>query len=270
MKNLLMALIVGVLLYAGSAAASWYLMNQQPDPLLAESESEEEGLRDITPIGMAIEKQPQLPVGLRPELPLTVETVLELSESIRRKEQELIDREKAIEKTEQNIKMLFEDLKVERAELNALMEGIEAKLQVAQNSTNELRLENQQLATKTEELAKLNQRKAQQQTNGEPLLDEIGQRVKTAQPWFEGLEDEQAANYLKEFANNGDLQFAVRLLKSLQQRKASKILAAFNDPELVQQLLGALADGEGKGEGKGEGGGQAASEARRLDRTPLR
>ncbi len=266
MKNLMMALIVGVLLYAGSAAASWYLMNQQPEPMLAESELEEAS-KDITPIGVAAEKQPQLPVGVRPDLPLTVETVLELSESIRRKEQELIDREKAIEKSEQNIKMLFEDLKIERAELNALMEGIETKLRVAQNSTDELRLENQQLATKTEELAKLNQRKAQQQADGEPMLDEIGQRVKTAKPWFEGLEDEQAANYLKEFANNGELQFAVRLLKSLQQRKASKILAAFNDPEFVQQLLGALAD---EGEGKGEGAGQAASEARRLDRTPLR
>lgn len=243
MKTAISAGIVGLILFALSASVSWYLINQSnANQQLAEEDADLETETGVPPIGRGIKKQEQLPVAIRPDLPLTVEAVLELSESIRRKEQDLIAREKLAEKNEQNIRLLFEDLKTERSELNALMEGMEAKLRIAQQTVAELRLENQQLTSKTEELAKLNQQRENRKKAGIEELDEIGQRVKTARPWFEGLEDEQAANYIKEFANNGDLQFAVRLLKSLQQRKASKILAAFNDPEFVQQILNALAD----------------------------
>jgi predicted nuclease with TOPRIM domain len=135
---------------------------------------------------------------------------------------------------------LFEDLKLERAELTAMMAEMESKINLAQNFVSDLKQENQNLTTKSQELTKLNQQLDKKKKEGGEALDEIGQRVQTAKAWFEGLEDEQAASYLREFANNGDLQFAVRLLKSMQQRKASKILAALNDPEFVQQLLNAI------------------------------
>lgn len=242
MKTIISAATVGVILFAMSAATSWYLINQNQPAPTADAELDSEPEVGVPLIGQSNEKQEQLPVGIRPNMPLTVEAVLELSESIRQKEQDMIARERIVEKNEQNVRMLFEDLKVERAELMAMMEGMESKMQVAQRTIAELKQENLQLSSKTEELAKLNQKAEAKKKSGEDVLDEIGQRVKTARPWFEGLEDEQAASYLKEFANNGDLQFAVRLLKSLQQRKASKILAAFNDPEFVQQLLNALAE----------------------------
>ncbi|HMO13589.1 MAG TPA: hypothetical protein PKD64_11815 [Pirellulaceae bacterium] len=243
MKTILKAGIVGAVLFAISATASWYLLNQQNS--LAKQTADEidpELEAGVPPIGQGTEKAEQLPVALRPEVPLSVEAVLELSDSIRRKERDLIARENAVEKTEQNIHLLFEDLKVERAELTALLEKIEARLQLTKNAVAELKQENLTLAAKTDEISKFEQQLAKRKATGTEELDEIGQRVKTAKPWFEGLDDAQAANYLKEFANNGDLRFAVRLLKSLQQRKASKILAEFNDPEFVQQLLNALAE----------------------------
>ena len=272
MRTLLLAGIVGVILFAASASVSWYLMNQ--NKLAAEAdkvaeldpdhdpnhdpahESAPEIKAGVPPIGHGIKKEEQLPVALRPDVPLTVEAVLELSESIRRKERDLLTREKAAEKTEQNIQLLFEDLKVERAELTALAESIEAKLQLAKGSVAELKQENQTLTTQTQEIAKLNQQKAKsKQTPGtETELDEIGQRVKTAKPWFEGLEDEQAAKYLKEFANNGELKFVARLLGSLDKRKASKILAAFDDSTFAQQILEASrVDEEVDGEKKDGG-----------------
>jgi chromosome segregation ATPase len=240
MKTILMAGMVGIVLFAISASASWYLLNQKPVPPTVVEENGPAEDAGLTPMGKGINKAEQLPVALRPNVPLSVEAVLELSESIRKKEQQLLAREKAVEKTEQNIRLLFEDLKVERAELNALMSEMETKLKTAQNSVAELKQENQTLATKSQELNKLNQQLDKKKKEGGEPLDEIGQRVQTAKAWFEGLDDEQAANYLKEFANNGDLQFAVRLLKSMQQRKASKILAALNDPEFVQQILNSL------------------------------
>ncbi len=239
MKTLLMSAIVGVILFAASASVSWYLMNQQVEPVAAEPEGTDlETDAGVPPIGDGVAKQEQMPVANRPDLPLTVEAVLELSESIRKKERELMEREKRAEKTERNIELLFEDLKVERAELSAISQQIQARLRQASNSVAQLKIENQQLTNQTEELAKLKPNKNLKP--GEEPLDEIGERVKTAKKWFEGLGEEQAANYLKEFANNGDLEFAARLLKSLSDRKSTKILAAFDDSEFVQQILDAL------------------------------
>jgi len=252
MKNLIMAGIVGVILFAASASVSWYLMNQNKkaeDDAVAKVDPEAEA--GVPPIDNSKQKEEKMPVALRPTTPLTQEAVLELSRSITRKERQLIEREKLAERTEQNIRLLFEDLKVERAQLTELAAKIESRLQQAQGSVVEMKQENQVLTTQTQELAKLKQKNAK---NTDNELDEIGQRVKTAKPWFEGLEDEQAANYLKEFANNGEMEFAARLLKSLQQRQASKILAAFNDPDFVQQILDALSTSKKE---KDEDGGVA-------------
>ena len=265
MKTLLMAAIAGVILFAASASVSWYLMNQQVETVA--SEVDEPGLETeagVPPIGEGVEKQEKMPVANRPDLPLTVQAVLELSESIRKKERELMDREKRAERTERNIELLFEDLKVERAELTAMLEQIQARLQRASNSVAQLKVENQQLANQTESLAKLTPKKGGK--DGAEDLDEIGERVKTAKSWFEGLEEEQAANYLKEFANSGDLEFAARLLKSLSDRKATKILAAFNDPEFVQQILDALAERQQSIEASTE----RNDEANRRLRSPFR
>lgn len=248
MKTILTAGIVGVVLFAISASASWYLMNQKEEPkpeVVVEEHGPEEDA-GVPPIGKGVEKKEQLPVAVRPDLPLTVDAVLQLSESIRRKELELQAREKAAEKTEQNIKLLFEDLKVERAELNAMMDGLEAKLKLAQNAVLELKQENQAMTTKAQELAKLNQDFEKKNGKGE-IADEIQQRVQDTKAWFEGLEDEQAANYLRSFANNGQMDFSARLLKSMDKRKAARILAVLNDPDLVTQLFGSLNPGNKDG-----------------------
>ena len=281
MRTLLLAGIVGVILFAASASASWFLLNQNklaedahkvaavdPDHDPSHDPGDDpahdaapEIKAGVPPMGHGIKKEDQLPVALRPEVPLTVEAVLELGESIRRKERDLIAREKAADKTEQNIQLLFEDLKVERAELTALAESIDAKLQLTQGSVAELKQENQTLTTQTQEIAKLNQQKTK--TKSKPgakvELDAIGLRVQTAKPWFEGLEDEQAAKYLKNFANNGELKFVARLLGSLDDRKASKILAALDDAVFAQQILDASMPAE-EVEAENKDGGTARRE----------
>jgi flagellar motility protein MotE (MotC chaperone) len=241
MKTILTAGVAGVILFAISASVSWYLVNQKQEVKKEEMAHENGPEEDagVPPMGKGVEKKEQLPVAIRPDVPLSVEAVLQLSESIRKKELELQAREKSVEKTEQNIKLLFEDLKLERAELTAMMEGLEAKLKLAQIAVGELKQENQAITTKSQELAKLVQEREKKKP-GEGEVDTIGERVKTVKAWFEGLDDEQAANYLKEFANSGESEFAMRLLMSLQHRKASKILAALNDPDFFQELMRSL------------------------------
>lgn len=240
MKTLLTAAIAGVILFAASASVSWYLMNQNIEPVETEvADLDPAAEVGVPPIGDGVDKQEQMPVALRPNVPITVEAVLELSDSIRKKERELIEREKQVKKAEDNIKLLFEDLKIERDQLTALAQRIESKLQQADGRVAELRIENEELSTKSQQLSQMLQNK---KGKGEEELDEIEERVKKAKPWFDGLESEQAASYLKTFANEGELEFAAKLLDSMDKRDVAEILQILNDPIFVDQILKTLSE----------------------------
>lgn len=185
------------------------------------------------------EKVDAMPVSLRPDQSLSIEAVLQLSDSIRKKEQQLTEREQVVQREEDRLKLLFEDLRREQKELEALGDSVDSKIGAAR-----------------ELLASLQQQ--QQSGNPSPATGAaagggtaaatsatVDPRVEQARGWIKSLEADQAARYLKEFANQGDLKFAAQLLKSLDDRQAAKILAALNDPILGTQLVEALADKAG-------------------------
>ena len=243
MKSILVAGVVGIVLFASSAAVSWYLLDKEQKPAeTAEKKADDEdnhGLVDAPPVlGEGAEKKEQLPVALRPDTPLSVEAVLELSESIKRKERELVEREKAVEKAEQNLKSMFDDLRVERAELMTLMDGIESKTQTAKDSVAELKQENQNVTAQKQELEKLKSQKSKGK-KGQPEPDEIANKDKTIKELFENLEPEKAAELVKEYANSGDMNKVVQILKTLTPKASGEIFNSI-EPALLQQIVDAV------------------------------
>ncbi|MEC8557413.1 MAG: hypothetical protein VXZ82_20615, partial [Planctomycetota bacterium] len=77
-------------------------------------------------------------------------------------------------------------------------------------------------------------------TDSESVSQELESRVNDVKSWFENLEANQAASYLREFANNGKMDFSALLLQKMPDRQKSKILAAMSDPQLVSQLIEAV------------------------------
>ena len=77
-------------------------------------------------------------------------------------------------------------------------------------------------------------------TDDDSVHEKFDTKVNDVKGWFAGLQAEQAADYLKEFANNGKLEFAASLLQKMPDRQKSKILGALSDPVLVDQLIDAL------------------------------
>ena len=241
MKTILGAIMVGILLFGASAGVSWFMIFKQTKPDVEETSSlnEHEKSKDSFPLSSkAIDKVEAMPVGPRPEIPVTVEAVTELAQSIMSKERQLIESEKRLQKDEKRIHLLFEDLRRERDELYALGERIDAKIAQAREAVELLRIENQNLADQTKTLSSLEKKTGK--TSDDVANDEIDGRVKIAKNWFKNLDPEQAAHYLKEIANRGDLEFSAKLLDSLDERKIAKILAAFNDAPLVAQIVDAL------------------------------
>ena len=240
MKSFLTAIIAGIILFAASAGASWYLMLKQIEIASEVADLEENPIEasvSFLPPVNASDKVEAMPVAMRPEVPVTVEAVTELAQSIMKKEQALLEGQKQLKKEEKRIGLLFEDLRRERDELSAFGQRIDAKVIQAREAVELLKLENQSLEEQTQALSKLEKKTGK--TSADVVTDELDQRVSVVKKWFKNLEPEQAANYLKEFADRGDLEFAARLLDSLEDRQIAKILAAFNDAPLVAQIIDA-------------------------------
>ena len=238
MKSLIGALLVGAVLFAASAGVSWYLTKP------AETETEELAVLEETDPTSAFpnaiddkEKTELMPVAMRPEAPVTVEAVTKLAQSIMQKEEKLFEKQSFLQKEEERIGLLFEDLKREQEELMAFEQKIGAKIMEAREASEILKQENQSLADQTKVLSTLEKKTGK--TTADVADDEISIRVDAVKGWFTKLEAEQAANYLKEFANRGDLEFAAKLLDSLEERQIAKILAAFDDAPLVAQIVDA-------------------------------
>ncbi len=240
MKSLLMAIIVGVVLFAASAGASWFLLLQKSmvgaEVSKMEEDPAERALSFVPPVKDE-EKVDSMPVSLRPVVPITVEAVTELAQSIMQKERVLLEGEKRLKKEEKRVALLFEDLKREQDELTAFGQKIDAKIVRARELMELLKLENKNLDEQTQALSKLEKKTGKKFED--LATDELDKRVATVKNWFKNLETEAAASYLKEFADRGELEFAARLLDSLEDRKIAKILAAFNDAPLVAQIVDA-------------------------------
>lgn len=238
MKSLIGAAIAGVILFAGSAGVSWYLVNKSVEDDTDEVASVEGDPTSAFPKPIEdADKSEIMPVAMRPDTPVTVEAVTKLAASIMKKEQAVFDKQKYLQKEEKRLNLLFEDLKREQEELTAFGQKIDAKILLARETTELLKQENQTLTEQTKVLSSLERK--HNKTSSDVVDDEVAARVDIVKGWFQKLEAESSAKLLKEFADRGDLEFAGRLLDSLDERQIAKILDAMNDSALVAQIMDA-------------------------------
>ncbi|MEM0926938.1 MAG: hypothetical protein AAGJ83_12930, partial [Planctomycetota bacterium] len=178
-----------------------------------------------------------MPVSFRPDANVSIEAVMQMSDSIKRMEQELAQREEKVKRDEMRVKLMFDDLATEQAELRAFSQGIDSKIDLVARLKGEVDIKILELEDRRSELDSMAK---QMEAKGKASVQSVDDRVKDVSDWFENLEPEQAANYLREFANSGKLSFAAALMQQMPDRQKSKILGALNDPILVDQLIEAL------------------------------
>ena len=239
MKTIVAAMITCFVLFGASLGASKFLLEPSMEPTM-ESKSNErsDGASDFSKTNKAGNaKAASMPVALRPNNAVSVEAVLQMSDSIRKMEQQLIEREQRVQKDEQRVNLLLEDLSTEQEELTALSQGIDAKVKALNESTVYFQGMLDELDTRKAELAQMEKLAG---TDDDSVNEKFDTKVNDVKGWFAGLQAEQAADYLKEFANNGKLEFAASLLQKMPDRQKSKILGALSDPVLVDQLIDAL------------------------------
>ena len=240
MKNMILALMFGVVLFGLSAGVSLYLNPVTPvasNPLPSTAGESVHLEPTLPPDPAKIEQVPVMPVVNNDQSSITVEAVLQMSDAIKKMEGQLLEREKLVEKEEQRVGLMFKDLEREQDELEAFSKGISEKIQTLDQAMNSLRETLQTLDDRKQELAKLEKEAGVDEQSSDQKMEE---RVNDAKGWFKNLESRQAADYIREFANGGQLEFAAALVHKMEDRQKAKILTELNDPGLVQQLLDAL------------------------------
>ncbi len=236
MKSIITAVVTCLVLFGISVGSTKFLYQQSSQEDAATSQSQTE--QPSEPGGNPEQKAKAMPVAFRPDNAVSVEAVLQMSDSIKKMEQQLIQREQRLAKEEQRVKLLFDDLATEQDELRAFSEGIDAKVDLLQRMSSSLKITLDDLDSRKVELEALAK---QTGSDEQSKREELDSKVNDVKSWFANLEPEQAADYLKEFANNGKLEFAASLLQKMPDRQKSKILGVMNDPILVDQLIDSLA-----------------------------
>lgn len=239
MKSIIAAVLTCAVLFGASYGASTYFAVESPPvdepPIPAEEKADQEST--LPPNSAEIKKTATMQVGPRADKSISLEAVLQMSDSIKKMEERLILREKRLAKEEQRVALLFNDLETEQDALQALSEGVDSKVQLLERMTETMRTTLEDLDTRKTEIESMAKKEGIEEKSKQ---DEIDDKVDLIKSWFTNLPAEQAASSLKEMANTGRLEFAASLLHKMSDRQKSKILLELKDPVLVNQMIDAL------------------------------
>lgn len=234
MSKVINAIVIGFFLFAASAGGSWFYVHYTAEPVPEVEEVPEEIGPDLTLVD-AEKSKDVMPVAVRPDSPISIETATALAQSMMAKETAMAEAEKRLQKEERRIKMLFEDMKREQERLMTIQSKVEAKIIEAKEAVKLLQLEKDAVDGKLGQLQTLEKRLGKKAGSIED--EELDRRVAQIKEWFETVDAKTGAAYLMDYAAKGNIDFVAKLLDELDKRSAARLLENMNDRTLVSEIL---------------------------------
>ena len=121
MKSIIIAVVIGGLLFAASAYTSSIFFVKKEEPAESDPITQFDGK---LPMVDSTKAQEQMPLGIRPDVPMPPSVALDLMNSIIQSEKKLQEKEERLKKEEKRISLLREDLERERSELESFSKKI--------------------------------------------------------------------------------------------------------------------------------------------------
>lgn len=235
MKNILLTCLAAVLLFSASAAISLYL--QTPGPKGGERDKEapraEEKRAEKVP---RANEEPATPIVQQPA-GSSSEQATRLLTRLNDREQGLKKREEDLRKQEQRMEIVLEDVRGERAVLDGLRKefGEEMKRLTEKQDTvaRKARGLEEQKEAATKLLSEMRGRQIELEKSESGNLNRMASISDVMPP-------EKAAAILKQLAESGQTETAVKLLGQMKERRAAQVLAEMTDVTLAAQLLDKL------------------------------
>jgi hypothetical protein len=231
MKSIIGMFLAAVLLFTLSAAVSLYISSlRRPTDPASESGKEKEA--------KAREKTVTTPPAIvEPQPPKSAEEAAALLARVRDRQIEVQRREEEARKQEQRLQLMMDDLKGERV--------------VIDNLRKQFSDEMKKINEKQEDLVRRSRGLEEQKAAAKRLLDEMKSRqvefekgeaknIDKIASTLESVPPEKGAQIIKQMADNGQIDTAVKLLSQMQGRRAANILAELTDVALAAQLIDKL------------------------------
>lgn len=235
MKMVIVA-VVGLVIFGASAAGSWYVKTQVLD---APAEEEESSIKDImadpaetTDQDDGESSQPMI-TAVRDE-PMTVEELVRFSLRLKEQRKQLTEKEDEFQKRQVQQQLVLTDVKTEQGVVSGLQTKLDKDLTIAESLIAELGTlradlkvqEDKAIAAKVELEAK--------RVEVDGGFESKDKRISTL---MQGMSPEKVASSLQEFVDNGELDFAAKLLGHFDERQAAKILDSIPNMKLVNELI---------------------------------
>jgi flagellar motility protein MotE (MotC chaperone) len=232
MFNARFCAVFALLTFAATAAASWY-MQQRDGGTPSAQQAATDALPSEVP-GAAAGTPAELPVAVRPK-PISAEELVQLGENLRKREEALGRRGRELDAQRSRLMLSMEDIRREQQELESFQTKIQSLMTSAEHLLTDLAQKQKEFRQEREEAQKDLQAR---QTATEQFADTQRANIRQLAAWLAEMEPEKAAEYLRGFADDGQMDVAVEVLADLEEKDAAAILTELNDYELFAQLTG--------------------------------
>ena len=221
--------IIGLLFFAGS----WFWSAALLDNSKAKEQQPAESGQvsdEVSSTAEKKEKDTPMPVPFAPK-EMSESVVLELVQTVKRKEKELKKREEELARREQRLRFILDDIKLEKREFEAVVHQAQSKVIESQKILQLIESKQEKIG---EDLKKIESLDAPSSSETEDAAKKETAKI------FESIQPEELAATLTEYANNGEIDVACDYLTYIEKGKAAKAINAIMDAKLKKQFIDAL------------------------------
>lgn len=241
--------LFGLLIAAGVGGGAWLyrteqaaaqaaaLEKEQPPETLAPPSIESSAPYPATalspePIRTA-ESDETLPVAVRPKS-FSPEELVRWALGLKQREAALQQREDSMLRAEMRQKLVRADIEGEQQEVEGLYNQSRDQRQAVETLLKEADLKLQALVAKSAELQTQTENAAAANSGQD---SERAANIEKMALVVQGMDPQKSADMLKGLANDGKLDMVVELLHKLEEKKASAVIEALQDPQLISEVL---------------------------------
>lgn len=233
MRKLLIISIMGLVLFGASAAASMFLLPKPEETGEQETADSDPGMSQ--PGKTSLVSNEEIPIPFRPK-GLTEESILELANTIREREDTIKERDHELDKRESRHKFILDDIEREKRELESVQKAVQDKIAEAQRLVAEIEEKRKGIVERQKEIEEGLAKIEKQQL---PDAEAEQKNMKTLSGWLSAMPSDTSSQVIKKFCDDGKIDFAVEILANLEERDVAKILGPL-DPPLIKQLAEGL------------------------------
>lgn len=226
-----------VFLFALGGAGSWFYLQmveadgQEKDSVSFQPVAPHTGLEALTSdINPSNNIEMPVPVHVKP---VSAEEIFRFGAINKKNIEQLRNQEQRLEKDKLRLKTAHIDIETRQREIEGMLIQVNDKLATAEKLLDDIKVAAERLTTEKQDVSK---KLDELQQSEEDLNAGENVNVQMVASWIQNMKAEQAAEIIREMANDGKMDFGLKLLAQIEDRNVAKILAAMRDPILVAEL----------------------------------